>query len=305
MSPKQPTRIVFPPRAFTVAEATAHGVTAKRLRAHDLTTPFHGIRLRAGWDVGLPPAMVLEERCRALLQKLPPEAAFSHLTAAMLHRLPLPPQLRDAPLHVTVPRGRRVPHRRGVLGHQADLSPRDVDARFGFHVTTPERTWCDLGAILSLAPLVAAGDRLIHRSLPLTDLDRLAGAAATRSGARGARLLRRALSLLDDGSESPMESWQRVIIVLAGLPVPITNYEVFDEQGVFVARVDLAYPELKISLDYEGDHHRTDQRQWRRDIARYRRLQAIGWDAKRHTAADLEAPQAFLAELTASIAARS
>jgi hypothetical protein len=46
MSPKKPARIVFPPRAFTVGEAVAHGVTAKRLRARDLTTPFHGIRLR-------------------------------------------------------------------------------------------------------------------------------------------------------------------------------------------------------------------------------------------------------------------
>lgn len=102
-----------------------------------------------------------------------------------------------------------------------------------------------------------------------------------------------------------MESWQRVIIVLAGLPAPVTNYDVFDDRGVFVARVDLAYPHLMISMDYEGDHHRTDKTQWRRDIARFRRLQAIGWDAKRYTADDLEAPQAFISELAAAIAARS
>ncbi|WP_374947631.1 hypothetical protein [Agreia sp.] len=305
MSPIPPRRIVFPARAFTVAEARANGVSAKRLRARDLTTPFDGIRLGAGWDAGLPAATVFEERCRALAQTLLPEAAFSHLTAATLHRLPLPPGLQNSPLHVSVPRGRRAPHRRGVLGHQTTLLPGDADARFGFGVTTPERTWCDLGAILSLAPLVAVGDRLIHRSLPRTDLDRLALAIGRYGGARGARLLRQALPLLDDGSESPMESWQRVIIVLAGLPTPVTNYEVFDDHGVFVARVDLAYPELKISMDYEGDHHRTDQKQWRRDIARFRRLKTIGWDAKRYTADDLEAPAGFIAELVTAITARS
>jgi hypothetical protein len=305
VTPIPPKRIVFPPRAFTVSEALANGVSAKRLRARDPTTPFDGIRLRAGWDADLPASIVFEERCRALARTLPPEAAFSHLTATTLHRLPLPPELQDSPLHVRVPRGRRAPHRRGVLGHQSALSPGDTDARFGFRVTTPERTWCDLGALLSLASLVAVGDRLINRSLPQTDLDRLARAVDNHGGGRGARLLRQALPLLDDGSESPMESWQRVIIVLAGLPVPVTNYDVFDDRGVFVARVDLAYPHLMISMDYEGDHHRTDKRQWRRDIARFRRLQAIGWDAKRYTAYDLEAPQAFISELAAAIAARS
>nr|WP_146077609.1 hypothetical protein [Clavibacter michiganensis] len=305
MSPITPKRIVFPPRAFTVAEARANGVSPRRLRARDLTTPFHGIRLPAGLEDGLPPAMLFEERCRALTQALPPEAAFSHATAATLHRLPMPLDLQDSPLHVTVPRGRRAPHRHGVIGHQATLSADDVDTRFGFGVTTPERTWCDLGAVLSLAPLVAVGDRLIHRALPLTHLDRLARAVDDYGAGRGARLLRQALPMLDDGSESPMESWQRVIIILAGLPAPVTNYDVFDERGVFVARVDLAYPELKISMDYEGDHHRTDKRQWRRDIARFRRLKAIGWDAKRYTADDLAAPDEFIAELAASIRARS
>ena len=305
VSPVPPKRIVFPPRAFTVAEARANGVSPKRLRARDLATPFHGIRLGAGWQDGLPPAMVFEERCRALAQTLPAEAAFSHETAAALHGLPLPTSMQNSPLNVTVPRGRRAPHRNGVIGHQATLSHGDVDARFGFGVTTPERTWCDLAAVLSLAPLVAVGDRLIHRDLPRTDLDRLALAVGNHGSRRGARLLGQALPLLDDGSESPMESWQRVIIILAGLPTPVTNYEVFDARGVFVARVDLAYPALKISMDYEGDHHRTDKRQWRRDIARFRRLRTIGWDAKRYTADDLASPDEFIADLAASILARS
>lgn len=305
MSPRPPRAVNFPPRAFTVAEAVQKGVPPKRLRAADLVAPFHGVRLAAGWDAGLPDTMVLEERCRALTRVLPPHAAFSHTTAAALHHLPLPSTSPDDPLHVAVARGRRAPHRAGIIGHQTELADADTDLRHGFLVTTPERTWCDLATLLPLEYLVAVGDRLIHRSLPATTIDRLERAVDSYGAARGVRLLRRALQLLDDGSESPRESIQRVIIVLAGLPRPVTNYEVFDDEGAFVARVDLAYPGLKISMDYEGDQHRTDKKQWRRDIVRFRRLGAIGWDAKRYTADDIESPASFLAELRESIARRS
>ena len=37
-------------------------------------------------------------------------------------------------------------------------------------------------------------------------------------------------------------------------------------------------------MQYEGDHHRTDPQQWRRDIERDRRMQAEGWIVLRVTA---------------------
>ncbi|WP_147375385.1 hypothetical protein [Jiangella rhizosphaerae] len=40
---------------------------------------------------------------------------------------------------------------------------------------------------------------------------------------------------------------------------------VIDETGAWLARPDLSYPHLKIAIEYDGDHHRTDQRQWRHD----------------------------------------
>jgi hypothetical protein len=47
--------------------------------------------------------------------------------------------------------------------------------------------------------------------------------------------------------------------ILAGLPQPAVNVEVFDSRGRFIARVDLCYPHLKLSLEYQGDQHRTDR----------------------------------------------
>jgi len=36
----------------------------------------------------------------------------------------------------------------------------------------------------------------------------------------------------------------------------VTQYEVRDASGLFVARLDLAYPKRKLGIEYEGGHHR-------------------------------------------------
>lgn len=69
-----------------------------------------------------------------------------------------------------------------------------------------------------------------------------------------------------------------------------------------VARVDLAYPELKIAIEYEGDGHRTDKRQWRRDIQRQRDLEDRGWTVIRLTELDLARPESVVARISRAIA---
>jgi very-short-patch-repair endonuclease len=76
---------------------------------------------------------------------------------------------------------------------------------------------------------------------------------------------------------------------------------VFSSKGKFLARVDLCYPHLKLTLEYQGDHHRTDATQWRRDIARTRALQADEWTQLQYTQADLDDPTRFLEELRAML----
>jgi Protein of unknown function (DUF559) len=104
----------------------------------------------------------------------------------------------------------------------------------------------------------------------------LADVAAERSGGRGVRRLRHALPLLDGGADSPMESRLRLLLVRAGLPTPVSNRDVI-EDGAWLARPDLSYPEHRIAIEYEGDHHRTDRRQWKRDKGRRRLLEDHGW----------------------------
>lgn len=67
------------------------------------------------------------------------------------------------------------------------------------------------------------------------------------------------------------------MVIEAGYPPPQSQLPVYGEYGELVAVVDLGWEDLKIALEYEGDHHRTDRRQLRRDIERYEALNAMGW----------------------------
>lgn len=58
----------------------------------------------------------------------------------------------------------------------------------------------------------------------------------------------------------------RVALVDAGLPRPQTQVEIFDECGGFVARVDMAYEDVLVAIEYDGAQHWTDPAVRQRDI---------------------------------------
>jgi very-short-patch-repair endonuclease len=267
-----------------------------RLRAADLWIPARGTRLDRQ-------SASLRDRCAAHALTLPAAAAFSGLTAAALLRLPLPRWAEDAELlDVTVLRGTRAPRRKGVVAHERALTRDDVVRSRGLTLTSPARTFLDLGAVLPLAPLVAVGDRILARRAPLATRAQLEQAVAASTG-RGSRRAREALLLVIDGSESPKETELRLLLCDAGFGPFAANHVVLDPLGRFVARVDLALVDDRIAVEYEGDHHR-DPGQWRRDLARRRRLEALGWTYLPVTQADLADPRPLLADLRAALTHR-
>ncbi|WP_382307570.1 DUF559 domain-containing protein [Herbiconiux sp. UC225_62] len=292
MPPRQPAPQQFPNRPFSVAEAMANGVVRGRLRARDVVAPFTGVRIPADR------ALTLADRCRSFALRMPRDAAFSHTTAALLHGIPVPERFEhEAAVHVVVPGTRRAVGARDIHGHEMHLPPTDVVHRQSLPITSVERTWCDLGAVLDRIGLLAAGDRILFHDDPLASRESLAAAVDCYRARRGIRALRATLPLLSDRAESPRESQLRLLLVDAGFPTPEVNLDIRDPIGQKIARVNLAYPAWKVAIEYEGDHHRTDQKQWRRDIARTRALQALGWTVIRVTLADLVAPAELLAAL--------
>lgn len=109
---------------------------------------------------------------------------------------------------------------------------------------------------------------------------------------------------MDPGAESPQESRLRVRIVVAGLPPPVTQY-VVERDGRFVARVDLAWPEYRVAVEYDGVWH-AESDQIHRDRRRLNRLLGSDWIVLHVTARRLRDDlEGFLAELRAALRLRA
>ena len=103
-------------------------------------------------------------------------------------------------------------------------------------VAAPEHCWLRAASTLNLLDLVTAGDWLIR-------LGRTTLARSTRRcrdiGSR-AVAARAAMKLVRERVDSPRETWLRLCLVLAGLPMPECNLVIGDDQGP-IGRVDLVY----------------------------------------------------------------
>jgi very-short-patch-repair endonuclease len=245
----------------------------------------------------------IEGLCRALLPILPSGAFFSSVTAAILHGMPLPQFAQKAAgIHVAVFAPARALRARGVVGHSVSALGEDVEAVRGLPVGSPTRTWLELARVLDLPRLVAAGDSIIHWREPRATSESLAAAVAAYPERRGKRALRAAMELLDARAESAPESELRVILSLAGIRGLVANHPV--RVGSQRFRIDLALPEWKIAIEYQGDYHR-DIEQWRRDMTRISRLESDGWFVVQINANDLWNPGERVERLRRVIARRS
>jgi very-short-patch-repair endonuclease len=290
---RKATRLPHPLNAepFSVEQALRVGLSPRRLRALDLSAPFHGVRVPT-------PTPTLAQRCLALQAWLPADAFFSDATAALLMGVPIPlPLERDARVHVTVPLGRRAPEGKGVLGHSRRYRPADVRLWHGVRLSAPERVWCEMGAVLGLGDLVAVGDHLIHWRSPLTNVEKLTKATVGWRGRRGAQQLERALLLLNERAESPQES--RLRVVLQDLPGMSINHWVPEQR----ARIDIAFPQAKLAVEYQGDHHR-DAANYRADLMRIARLESAEWHVLQVSALDLDDPASLLEQVRQKLESR-
>lgn len=235
---------------------------------------------------------------------MPPHAFFCGPTAARLLKVPLPWHLEQSPLvHVAVPPGNRAPTGRTVRGHTLTIDPDDIRERDGLRISSPESTWCTLGATLGLAELIAAGDFLIHHRLPLSNRNALAAALDSFVGRRGLRQLRAALPLLDERSESPQESILRAIVILGGVQCVTANHPIRTSGG-FRYRADLAIADRKFILEYQSRFH-DGAKEFRADMTRISRLEADGWRVMQVNRDDLDDPQELLYRIRTALRARA
>jgi len=174
------------------------------------------------------------------------------------------------PIELITRHGRKRP---GVVVREEKLGADEICRIGDLAVTTPARTALDLARFLSPAEALAHLDDLA--SVTGVSAADVLTSAARYPGLRGIRQARTALDLMDPGSQSPKESWLRLLLIDGGFPRPRTQIPVTD--GANVAYLDMGYDGLKIGFDYDGAVHQTDRRRFVHDIGRAEMIARQGW----------------------------
>lgn len=173
----------------------------------------------------------------------------------------------------------------GVQTWEERIAEDEIDVIDGMRVTTPARTALDLARRLPLGAAVAAVDALAQATeLKMPDVDLLLD---RYRGRRGLQAARAALVLVDSGSQSPKETWLRLLLAKAGFPPVQTQIAVRNEWGWAEAYLDMGWNDIRVAAEYDGDQHRSDRRQYVKDIRRMEILERrYGWFVVRVVAED-------------------
>jgi hypothetical protein len=164
------------------------------------------------------------------------------------------------------------------------LASDEIEIFAGTAVTSPARTALDLACWYPTTTAVAALDDLVRTTeLKMPDVELL---TARYRGRRGIERARTTLNLVDAGAQSPKETWLRLVLVRAGLPRPQTQIPVNDDFGDAIAYLDMGWDDVKVAVEYDGEQHRTDRRQYSWDVRRSEMIERRGWLLVRVVAGD-------------------
>jgi hypothetical protein len=204
--------------------------------------------------------------------RLPRGAVLSHASAARLWGLPLPYEL-DEQIHVSLPACRSRWAATPAVVHRRHLPAADCADLAGRALTTPLRTVLDLASVWGLADAVAAADFALHCGrVSSAELQQ----AALAVHGPGAVQARRLITLVDPAAESPLESAFRVTLAVRGVRPPESQYELRDG-GLFVARLDFAWPEDRVAALTDGFGFHADRDSYRRDRELANELERLRW----------------------------
>jgi hypothetical protein len=247
-------------------------------------------------DPGLPADHELYARAAALV--MPDDGLLGGRSAACWFGAPFA-SAQDSVVVIVPPNS---PWRgpRGVRVHRTGVAEDDVVSLEdgGIRVSSALRTAWDVAALETVPNAVAILDGMVAADrLDLACCRRLAEGAQGRW--RTSRVAK-VLPLVDGRSQSPPESWVRVACVRAGLPAPVPQFAVV-AGGEFLGQVDLAWPEQRVIVEYEGAYH-FEGVQIARDDKRYERLIAAGWRVIRLSAADLRDMDAVVERIAHALA---
>lgn len=256
---------------FTIDQARKAGLTRARLQGPAYQRVMHGVYAPSG-------SLDLRTRIEAARLVLPDDAIATGRTALRLRGLDLGSVL---PLTFVTKERIRVRHRGVMLATVPELPAHREQ------VALPEDACAFILDTEPLLKAVTVVDQALRRRLVTNNT--LLTAPLTSSA-------RQAYAHLDAGAQSPRETRLRLALTQAGLPRPVTQARITD-QDRFVGEVDLLFTEYRVVVEYEGGQHLTDPVQWNKDIDRYATLTRLGYAVVRVTAARMRRPDDVVMEI--------
>jgi very-short-patch-repair endonuclease len=283
-----PPRLVRQP--FTLLEAKRNGLERWHLEGKNWRRVGRSTYMWSGL------ANTALSKLEAARLRLPPEAAFSGLTAAWLHGLDVEP---CEPIEATIPKEAGVSGRVGVAVRRAPLGKDDIATVQDMRATSSIRTVGEVCSRLKLTEAVVVADMALHAELVTTA--ELESWARAHSGRRGVKNLRQVIDVAEPATESPMESRLRMVLHLGGLPRPRAQMPLHDDSGRFLGRPDLYYDDCALAIEYDGAVHRDSLAE---DDRRQNRLFIAGIRLLRFTASDvLNHPESVVAQVRSQLIA--
>jgi len=279
--------------AFTTAQAAALGITRTQLQGDTFRQIFRGVWALAG------AADTRELRLQAARLLMPQYGTLCGLTAAWMYGADVR-RLEDLDVHVGFLKGQRVRKRPGINVCQETLDRADIALLDGTQITTPIRTAFDCLRWLRWPEGVVVADALAH--LELLSVEELASYFADKKRLRNLRIGERQVEHIEPKSESPMETRLRIALTDGGLPRPKAQHEVCDRFDNFVGRLDLAYVEEKVGVEYDGSDHFEQRRE---DDRRRAALRRCGWQVEVYSAKDVfQTPWVICNDVRAALRSR-
>jgi hypothetical protein len=223
------------------------------------------------------------------------DAVLGGPTAAYVHGCR---SVEPLPVHLVVPYGHWLRSRPGLDVHNGRFLETDREIRRELAVLSLERVLTDV--LCRATPPDALA--LVDEALAMIDPDRreayravIARRLEQRRDPRGTRRGARILGVATGRAESPAESWFLWRIIDRGFPAPEVNWSLRGPDGREVRRLDYAWPEMRIAVEYNG--YAVHEGREAQDADRIDDLRRRGWIVIVVEAEDLARPGRFEAAL--------